>query len=251
MIEFLPIQTTYYLGPILIPPWGVFAFISVIIFILLYLRGIQKYKIPENHAIHAMIHFSFWTIMGTTIFYRLFFSGCCCTNSILTLNGRDSAGIFIGIIALLTYLKYYKQDIKNYLDMIIIPVIGLGAVMRIGCLLIADELGKVSTLPWAMFYEGAFRHNMGLYYVIINFSILGLLFYFEKHKFKKGNLFLFGLISYSLTRVLIDFLREIPPHDYFGFSLQQIFYIILTIVGIIVFGLNNNWFKNRKNKIKL
>jgi phosphatidylglycerol---prolipoprotein diacylglyceryl transferase len=255
MITFLPLETSYTIfGFIDIPIWGIFAFLSILFGVILYLKRMRIYYISEKHALHSMIHFTFWTVIGTLIFYKIFFESTCSVSSfssIFNINQRDSAGIVAGIVALFIYLKYNKLDFKNYLDMIIVPIIGLGAIMRVGCFLVADELGKVSSVAWSMFYNGAFRHNMGLYYTLINFFILGLLLYLEKIKVKKGNLFLIGLTSYSITRVFIDFLREIPPHIYYGLSSQQIFYLILSIIGLVGIAFNNNLFdKFKLSKIK-
>ncbi|MFT4297659.1 MAG: prolipoprotein diacylglyceryl transferase family protein, partial [Candidatus Woesearchaeota archaeon] len=168
MIEFLPLDTFFLLFEYFyIPIWGLFAALSIVFFVFLYIRNIEKYNISKEHAIHSMIHFAFWSLIGVLVAHRVLFLS---NYSILNIGGRDSAGIFIGLIALLIYLIYNKVDFKNFFDMMIIPMIGLGAVMRIGCFLVACETGRQSAVPWSMFYQEAFRHNMGLYYLIINFA---------------------------------------------------------------------------------
>lgn len=213
-------------------------FIAIVVFVLLYIKEIQRLKLNPKHAAKVMIHFAVWTFVGIHFFHVLFVSRKYC--QIVTANaGNDSAGTALGVIAFVVYLCYYKQDIAKYLDAIAIPLMAGASIVRIGCAIIGDELAFPTSMPWGIYYSGELRHPIGIYYFVVSLLIVVALFYLRNKGLKKGNLFISAALMYCSTRILLDFFRESPAHDYLGFSVHQIAYGIFLILGIVFFVMNN------------
>jgi len=80
---------------------------------------------------------------------------------------------------------------------------------RIGCLLINDHQGAITSLPWGIVWpDGSIRHPVALY-LIINALLIFLILNLLKDKLKKpGLLFYCFLAIYSFTRFFLDFTRS-------------------------------------------
>jgi len=249
MIPFLPIEKFYKIFGFWIPLWGAVFIIAAIALVIIYLIQAEKYKIPSKHIIPSIIHFGFWGLLGIHT-YRIFFVTHKFKNLLSVKGGNDSAGVIFGLIALVIYLKWNKVSLRKYFDTLIIPLITLATFVRIGCLLIADEYGTKTVLPWAIYYGNALRHPIGLYYFIVSAIILAILVYLNNKKIKSGNLFIYALLIYSSTRILLDFFRVYPPHNYFGLSVHQVSYSILLFVGIVLYIINNDIINKIRKKLK-
>ncbi|MFT4303579.1 MAG: prolipoprotein diacylglyceryl transferase [Candidatus Woesearchaeota archaeon] len=228
---------------ILLPIAGTMFIIGIVAFIISYISQIKKYNLEKKHVIASLIHFGFFGLLGIH-WFTIFFVSKDYSNLFSVFGGNDSAGIMLGLVAYLIYMKYYKLDIKKYFDALALPIIIMGTVLRVACALILDEIGFATTLPWGIYYFGEFRHPIGWYYLIVSSLILLVIFYLSKKNLKSGNLFLSMALLYSSTRILLDFLREFPSHDYFGLSIHQISYLLLFIVCFVLLIVNN-----RKNFI--
>ncbi len=117
---------------------------------------------------------------------------------------------------------------------LVAPFLPLGqAIGRIGNFLAGDAYGVNTSLPWAVFQSGAFRHPVQLYELILD---LGLFFFLSRHRyvsFRDGELFQIYIVGYSLIRFPLEFLRYQPtPRDFLGLTLVQ----WLCIAGVLGFG---------------
>ena len=249
MIPFLPIEKFYKIFGIAIPVWGVVFAIAAVAFIIIYIIQAEKYKISSKHVVSSMIHFGFWGFLGMHTYHILFVTHKF-KNLLSVQGGNDSAGVIFGLIALIFYLKWNKIELRKYFDMLALPLITIATFVRIGCLLIADEYRAKTALPWAILQGSTLRHPIGLYYFFVSAVILGILIYLNNKKLKPGNLFIYALLMYSSTRVLLDFLRVHPPHNYLGLSVHQISYGILLLIGIVLYIINNDVINKIKKKLK-
>ncbi|MCG2717482.1 MAG: prolipoprotein diacylglyceryl transferase [Nanoarchaeota archaeon] len=122
-------------------------------------------------------------------------------------------GFLGGVIAAYVFLKSKKLSFLKYMDLIS-PAIALGhAIGRIGCV-IGDggHLGKITNLPWGIWFEGAARHPTALYGFFNLMILFIILMYLRKKKFFRGFLFSFYIAYYAFTRFFIDLLRIDPTH---------------------------------------
>jgi prolipoprotein diacylglyceryltransferase len=244
MITFLPIDGIYTFLGIKIPTWGTFLIFAIITFVFYFAMNIQRYNLSKKHCISILIHFSFWGYIGIHLYHYIitsFKSG----TSFITSTGNDSAGLVLGLTAILIYLRVNKESFFKYFDALIMPLLTLQVIIRTGCMLVADELGKKAFLPWSIYYAGAWRHPIGLYYVLTGILILIMMYYLQKSGMKEGSYFLSGAMIYCFTRFLVDFYRSYPPHIYLSLSVHQVFFGISFIV-LLVFLVWRNYVPKEK-----
>ncbi|MCB9359021.1 prolipoprotein diacylglyceryl transferase [Candidatus Woesearchaeota archaeon] len=236
MITFLPIEQFYYIFDLKLPYWGTSFLLALLIFFYLYLRD-RSTGIPKKHKIQLLVHFVFWGFFGMTLYRGIIYGDF---ENIFRMKYKDSFGVILGILVFLAYIRFNKIPLAKTMDMITIPLITLASIARIGCMLIADEIGFEAGLPWSIMQLGELRHPVGLYYVIFSFAILFFLLWLKRKPIKAGNLFLSMSLLYSSTRILIDFTRKYPSHSIFGLSPHQVAWGLFLIVNLIIFWRYNN-----------
>jgi phosphatidylglycerol---prolipoprotein diacylglyceryl transferase len=117
---------------------------------------------------------------------------------------------------------------------LVAPFLPLGqAIGRIGNFLAGDAYGLPTSLPWAVFQAGAFRHPVQLYELVLDIALFFFLFRHRYVSFRDGELFQMYIVGYSLIRFPLEFLRYQPtPLDFLGLTLVQ----WLCITGVLGFG---------------
>ncbi len=114
---------------------------------------------------------------------------------------------------------------------LIAPFLPLGqAVGRLGNFLAGDAYGLPSSLPWAVFQDGAYRHPVQIYELILDLGLFVFLFRRRLVSFRDGELFQMYMIGYSLIRFPMEFVRYQPtPVPFLGLTLVQWICIASTI----------------------
>lgn len=123
---------------------------------------------------------------------------------------------------------------------LIVPALVLGIfITRIGCSLINDHQGAITSLPWSIQWpDGTLRHPVAEY-LALNGLIMFLVFWFLKNRLKKpGRLFIVFLFWYSVSRFFLDFSRATDtsladPH-YFGLFISQWFSLFI-FCGLVIY----------------
>lgn len=117
---------------------------------------------------------------------------------------------------------------------LVAPFLPLGqAIGRIGNFLAGDAYGVTTSLPWAVFQAGAFRHPVQLYELVLDLGLFAFLSRRRYVSFRDGELFQIYIVGYSLIRFPLEFLRYQPtPLDFLGLTLVQ----WLCITGLLGFG---------------
>jgi len=215
------------LGPVTIYIWGIFVAIGALVAYLFMLKRAPKKGIDTN-IIHNLF---IWVFLGGAAGSMLLGQG-----------GLSILGGLLGVlVAGFLYLKL-TRNIHLFFpiaDMVVLIVPISIAIGRIGCALINDHQGAVTSLPWGIVWpDGVTRHPVAEY-LIINALIIFLILKFLKPKLKRpGQLFFSFLFLYSFSRFFLDFTRSTgtslsDPH-YFGLSTTQwlSLIIIFVIIGI-------------------
>ncbi len=106
---------------------------------------------------------------------------------------------------------------------LVAPFLPLGqAIGRLGNFLASDAYGLPTSLPWAVYQAGAFRHPVQLYELILDLILFAVLFRRRYYSFRDGELFQIYIIGYSLIRFPLEFLRYQPtPVPFLGLTLVQ------------------------------
>lgn len=125
---------------------------------------------------------------------------------------------------------------------LIAPFLPLGqAIGRLGNFLAGDAYGLPTSLPWAVYQVGAFRHPVQLYELVLDLGLFAFLFRRRYVSFRDGELFQIYIVGYSLIRFPLEFLRYQPTPLYF---LELTLVQWLCIAAVLGFGFQ--FYLNRK-----
>ena len=123
------------------------------------------------------------------------------------------AGYLFGAAGCIAYLKWKRQPIAAWAD-ILAPSVVLGwAVGRIGDFLSWGEFGIPSSLPWAVSAFGTARHPTQIYESLAYLGVFLLTYFLGKKKgwvARPGMTAAFATLGFGLSRFAIDFLRADP-----------------------------------------
>ncbi len=157
-------------------------------------------------------------------------------------------GLIFGLIYYFTYsLLLKKFDFSN--SHLLLPGLIFGhAIGRVGCLLTGCCFGSLTDVPWAVSMSGELRHPVQAYEAILLF-IIGVII-LKMINLKKKNLLIIStyLISYSIVRFLLEYLRGDEVRGIFlnHLSTSQIVSIFLLGIGFLF--LSKSFFVNVKSR---
>jgi len=227
------------IGSITVQVWGIFVALGALITYLFVLR-----QIPQKGIDTKIIHNLFvWVFLGGATGSKLLGQGG------LSLFG----GAFGVLIAGFLYLKLSKNLHLFFpiadIAVLIVPIsIAIG---RIGCSLINDHQGAVTSLPWGIVWpDGIVRHPVAEYLIINALILFFILRYLKPRLQRPGQLFFAFLFLYSFSRFFLDFTRSTgtflsDPH-YFGLSTTQWLSLLMIFVILIV---RNKFFKKVEDNL--
>ena len=107
-----------------------------------------------------------------------------------------------------------------------------------------DNIGKITSVPWAIKFLGQMRHPIDAYYLILDALLLALAIYL----FKKNNplCFFIILLSLAIGRLIIHFFATFI--NAWDANLDFIFWSLTLIISIIGLGyFSKTAIKNSKN----
>ncbi len=156
-------------------------------------------------------------------------------------SGFTFLGGLIGATILVFLVTQYRRvSFLNTTD-IICPALILGyAIGRIGCLLVGDDYGAPSDLPWAMaFPNGApptfvTVHPTQIYDTLCMLIAFAFLWKIRKNNRFPGWITAITFIILGGQRFLMEFLRNTTPSFIPGISQAQVISTTLVIIGIIM-----------------
>lgn len=152
-----------------------------------------------------------------------------------------------GVLGSFLFAWWRGYELRKGLDIASFGLILGMAIGRLGDLVNGEHLAKASTLPWAVIYSHpqspAFAHSLTVgahhpattYEMIGDFVILGALFFFMFGPLRRrpGLTFFVFLISYSVMRWAVSFLRVDSAETFLpGATVPQLV-SILTVIGSI------------------
>jgi phosphatidylglycerol---prolipoprotein diacylglyceryl transferase len=107
------------------------------------------------------------------------------------------------------------------------------AVGRIGCFFNSCSIGTLSTVPWAVFQQGAWRHPAQLYTSFVAAGVFLLLLRLRGALPREGDLFRLYLVLFGLSRFGLEFFRE-RTMFYAGLSMAQWACLEMVLVGAVL-----------------
>lgn len=223
-------------GPFTIYTAGLFLALAFLTGFLIALFEAKRKKINQNLIINLSIVILLAGFLGSRLGFIIQFPKYYLANPLQFFSIWQGGLAFYGgfLTALFfswLYLRIKKGNFLRIADIFAL-VLPLGIFIgRIGCFLINDHKGIITSLPWGIVWsDGLARHPIAAYLSLAGLLIFIFLWFFRKKISKDGQLFILFLILYSVSIFLLDFLRQ-DPH-YFGLSLNQwtsiiIFFVLL------------------------
>ncbi|MDD3006428.1 MAG: prolipoprotein diacylglyceryl transferase [Candidatus Pacebacteria bacterium] len=197
------------IGAITIQVWGFFVAVGVFAALTVSLKEAHKADISDEVIWDVIILAFLGMIVGGRIFYILSNPGKNLAVLIDVHGGFSFTGgaILAGTLSLF-YLKSKKQDFRKVFDLLAPGFIVALISTRVGCFLISDHIGRITTLPWGMeFADGSFRHPVTLYEIIFLIFMLGAVYKLKAKPKRDGYIFMTFFIAYAVFRLGVDFLR--------------------------------------------
>ncbi|MGH7886111.1 MAG: prolipoprotein diacylglyceryl transferase [Thermodesulfobacteriota bacterium] len=167
------------------------------------------------------------------------------SNPVQHIFARGGLTFYGGLIGatLLSYIVI-KREGGSFLKVgdAIAPSLALAySIGRIGCLLVGDDYGIPSDLPWALSFPDGLPptnvavHPTQIYETIIMFIVFVFLWKIRKKNETYGWLFSIYLILAGLERFFIEFIRNTTDSPIPGLSVAQITALLLIVIGIFKF----------------
>jgi phosphatidylglycerol:prolipoprotein diacylglycerol transferase len=154
-------------------------------------------------------------------------------------------GLLGGVIAAMVYFGRRPVRFQDYADALALGVAPGWAIARIGCFVIHDHPGVLTSFPLAVNFPPAAaatlgfsgtRHDLGLYDALALFAYAAVLFVLDRRGILRGRLLALLALMYGTSRFFFDFLRasDVPYPDarYLGLTPAQYFCFGLWAYGI-------------------
>jgi len=237
----------FYLGPIPIRSYGLMLIVGFLLGLWRAVRVSKRFGIVPEQVMDVALIGLVCGIVGARVLF------------LLMEVPREGWGIFAqahriwegglsfhgGLIAATAAVAVYTSRKKiGFLTMadLLAPSLAIGyAFARIGCFLNGCCYGVETTLPWAVRFTDAVKHEITppshpaqLYAFAANLGIFGLLTRVERLKRPPGFTFFSYLVLYSVYRFLIEFVRKGATAEVWfgGLTHAQ----VVSLAGIVVFG---------------
>ncbi len=172
-----------------------------------------------------------WAVLLNLKYYHSFYDVIALWNGGMAIHG----GLFGAAIVSYFYCKKRNIDFYDIADIMVIPLaLGL-SFGRIGNFINQEFYGRLTDLPWGIHYDVVHgkRHPSQIYESIKNLIIFFILLNMYKIKnLKKGTIFWFFILLYSVFRFFVEFFKDMQT--WFGLTYGQIISIPLAFLAIFM-----------------
>jgi phosphatidylglycerol---prolipoprotein diacylglyceryl transferase len=164
--------------------------------------------------------------------------------------------IFAVVLTVVIMTRRMKLSIWDFLDVTVLFAVIGQLFGRIGNIINGDILGYPTTLPWGFVYDNpnsfAPSNNIAyqpaaVYEALINIILFSIMFGMRK-RVKTGTLFFFYIFSYSLSQILVFFIRD-NTVVFLGLKQAQLTAIVVILVALIGYIPFRRW-QMRKTEFK-
>lgn len=248
--------TVYHIGPITLQVWGTFVALGIGLALFLGFRESQRRGLSGDTFLSLGLWATVAAIVGARIFYVLLFLHDFTSNfwDVFRIwNGGMVAygGVIGAVLAIFWYARTRKLDFLAYLDVVALVFPAGYAVGRIGCHLIRDHMGKLTSVPWGFVVNpGEVRHDTAVYSILSGLVLFAVFWPQRKKPRFKGFYVLWVALLYAVARFFIDALRatDLPGSDprFFHLTISQ--YVSLLAVAMCASLLIRQRFAQKKQK---
>ncbi|MCK5332332.1 prolipoprotein diacylglyceryl transferase [Candidatus Parcubacteria bacterium] len=199
------------IGPITIQVWGSMVALGFLVALFLSLKEAKKNNIDEDSIWALLPLLLLAMVIGSKLFYIIFnFHSLQAGETLILLNSGFSliGGLSFSVIVFFLFAKAKKINVYKLADSLIPGAILAIIITRIGCFLVYEHIGAITTLPWGRFYvDGTIRHPVNIYYMLSGLVIFLIICYLKRRQVKEGMLAFVFLVYYMTSRFLLDFTR--------------------------------------------
>jgi len=225
-------------GSLEITSFGVMVALGALLGILLLRREAHRSNLDVGRVTDAALVGVLGGLAGAKLLYVLEHWAEPLSDTLLSRGGMSwFGGMTGGIVAGLVAVWWQGLPLMRVLSAAA-PSLAVGqAVGRIGCLLVGDDYGRPTGLPWGMaFPEGLPPttdrvHPTQIYEAVVLFALTALLVRFRAKGLPDRAVFASYLIGAGASRFLIELVRVNVP-VLFGLTTAQLFSIAVVAVGI-------------------
>lgn len=242
--------------------WGLFLALGFLVPFLLVLKKAKKKAIDSNFVWDLFLWIVISSFIGMRLGYVLQFFDYFLSHPGEIIKVRDGGltfygGLLGGIIGIFLFKMKNPREKKVFwpvIDLIALYFpIGI-VIARIGCFLINDHQGTITSLPWGIIWsDGVVRHPVALYLVLNGIFIFFLLNFIKSRLKKSGQLFYCFLLFYSVSRFLLDFTRSsrtvLSDPLFYGLTYSQ--WVALALIAVLVLIKSVNLVKARLKSSRL
>ncbi len=154
-------------------------------------------------------------------------------------EGLSSMGGVLGaLLGIFIYFRRIKQPLSPYLDALALGAAPGWSLARVGCFLVHDHPGVLTTSPFAVNFPvahyGGPRHDLGLYDCVALAVIAVVLHALKPLRLRQGRLMGVLAVTYSVQRFFSDFLRasdlSFVDRRFLGLTPAQ--YVVAALFGV-------------------
>lgn len=235
-----------HLGPLTIQVWGLLVSLGFAVGVFVLWKEAKRKGVDTNVILDLFILILAGAIIGGRLFYVAEhfkeYAGDLLKIFLISEGGMSFFGGFLAALAAgVIFVRRKKLPVWKIADTVA-PAMAAGyAVGRLGCLMIHDHLGKITTFFLGIKTpEGAIRHEPIIYEIVFNgIALFAVLWFLRKRIKQDGALSIIFLVWFLSVRFITDFFRsaDLPESDirYYGLTLAQITAIILLFSAGIIF----------------
>ncbi|QMU56413.1 MAG: prolipoprotein diacylglyceryl transferase [Candidatus Mycalebacterium zealandia] len=221
-------------GNVSVGSFGVMVALAFLTAYLLTERELKRKNINPNIAQDLLL----WIVVCSLLGAKLFFMAQNPDAPIFSGHGFTFyGGFFGGLAAGIAVARVKGIGIWKMLDAAA-PGLALAyAIGRIGCLLVGDDYGTASSLPWAMAFPNGLPpvdftvHPTQIYETAAMTAVFAALWKLRLKITVNGSLFALYLMLAGLERFAVEFVRTTTPSPVPGLSVAQVI-----ALGLISFG---------------
>lgn len=254
--NFIPEPVLVNLGPASIHWYGLFVALGILLALTTSLKLSKYFKISKEIIWDLGFYLIVFGLLGARIYEVFLESSFYLKNPEQIIKIWEGGlaihgAIIAGILTIYFFSKKYQINFWK-LSAVIVPGLALGqAIGRFGNWFNQELFGLPTSLPWGIpinienrpleFISNSFFHPTFFYEslgsLIIFISLL-LIIYFQKNNISNKvaiTISTFYLISYSVLRLLLEFIKIDKTPIFLGLRLPQIISLLIITISIIIY----------------
>lgn len=233
------------LGPITLQVWGLFVAAGILLAVWLAAKRAERNGLSPNAIWDMAFWVVLWGIVGARLMHVVLYDPAYyLAHPIEIIDLRQpgfaiTGGLLGGATAFFWMVRRRGLDFLAYADAVIGGLPWGYGVGRIGCFLIHDHPGTLTSFIGGVQYPDGTRHDLGLYLAILGFAIGALFVLIGRKQRPAGTDLGLFLLIYGIARFALDFLRAFDQR-WAGLTPTQWVMIAFIGLGIVLLAPKNN-----------